>query len=215
MKRIAVGWFCGGVLFAITLAAPLSGAASSLFWRSQADISHGWGDDALAAQDLLVEIEKNWGASDLRPAAPMPPIWNRADTGDTRDCGARMLSRPNAFQKGPHLTLTHIYGAMVHEEQRNSKQGVDVEAQRSFMNLSRPALGAVAECAQHSVFSLVCTYWARAHLEGDKVAQTRIAAHRLTAAKNSDDQACLLLDMQEQSDVQMTVKEQAPRGENP
>jgi hypothetical protein len=202
----ALAWFCGGALFAATLGAPLAGVFGALFWTRQDRVSDALADDTLAVRRVVLGLSEGWGIPDFAEATgPAPQIWRRPQTGDERECDGQIRAEHFGGVDKAARDFRRIYGAVVHEEQRNARHDADLMAQESFCHLPAIALGGLAQCMHHSLLSGACTFWARHRLAQDKDAQAKAGAKLLESARSGDDRACLLLDWAKQSSGGQTL----------
>ncbi len=192
-KSATLAWFCGGALFMATVCAPIAGAVASMAWTMQAHMSDGWGDDTLAAQRVVAGLNENWGLPRFYPFRLA--IWSRPDTGDKRDCNILLKPRYMELITNGHRAVAHLFGAMIRDEQAMDKADADRASVAAFDGLPRMALGALAQCMDHSLLAGACTLWARHYLSANKQIQTNIAKSLLANARDADDQACVLLEV--------------------
>lgn len=193
-RSLALSWFVGGALFAATLGAPLVGAASALFWRTQDGLFDGWGDDTLAARHVSAALDEGWGVPQFpKPPGPTLQYWVRPDTRDKRDCDTQLRIHMTQFEQEFGSAFGHAYSAIVRGEQNSAKLDANLAAERALLRLPPLVLGALSQCMEHSLLSVGCASIARRRLSSDKAVQANIAAQLLANAKRGNEQVCLLL----------------------
>lgn len=190
-KRPSLLHFFSGALFMATLGAPLWGLLSSTFWVSQANLFDGKGDDTLAAEQLVRNIQNNWGDNSM---PPLPTLAVRPNTGDKRNCDSQLRAKAGQISRAGGHDIMGLFKAALDEERALDKDLVDREAANTFAGLPKEVLAPLAQCTAHSLAAPLCTMLAAHYLENDKQKQEKIKAAFLENAKAGDDQACLVLD---------------------